>query len=85
VLKSRLIPCLLIHDKGLVKTKNFKNPQYIGDPINTIKIFNEKNVDELFIADIDATVKNFEPDYKQISKLAFECRSKCNCLIRYQN
>ena len=72
MLKSRLIPCLLIHDKGLVKTKNFKNPRYIGDPINTIKIFNEENVDELFIADIDATVKGCEPDYKQISKLAFD-------------
>ena len=74
MLKSRLIPCLLIHEKGLVKTKNFKHPHYIGDPINTIKIFNEKNVDELFIADIDASVKKYEPDYKLISKIAFECR-----------
>ncbi len=74
MLKSRLIPCLLIHEKGLVKTRNFKNPIYIGDPINTIKIFNEKNVDEIFIADIDATVRNLEPNYDLISKLAIECR-----------
>lgn len=74
MLRSRLIPSLLIQDKGLVKTKNFSNPKYIGDPINTIKIFNEKNVDEIFIADIDATVKNLNPNYKLIENLAIECR-----------
>ena len=44
---NRLIPCLLLQDDGLVKTKKFKNPKYIGDPINAVRIFNEKYVDEL--------------------------------------
>ncbi len=74
MLESRLIPALLIHNKGLVKTIRFSDPKYIGDPINTIKIFNEKNVDEIFIADIDCAVKNQEPNYKLISNLAIECR-----------
>ena len=55
MLRSRVIPCLLIHDNGLVKTVKFKDKTYIGDPINTVKIFNEKQVDELMILDIDAT------------------------------
>ncbi len=74
MLRSRVIPCLLIHKKGLVKTVKFKNPKYVGDPINAVKIFNEKEVDELIILDIDATVNNTEPDYKMISYLAAECR-----------
>ena len=74
MLRSRVIPCLLIHDKGLVKTIQFKNPKYIGDPINIVKIFNEKEVDELIVIDIDATVNNVEPDYSAISNLAAECR-----------
>ena len=47
MLRSRIIPCLLIHNKGLVKTVKFKEPKYVGDPINAVKIFNEKEVDEL--------------------------------------
>ena len=47
MLRSRIIPCLLVHDKGLVKTINFKDSKYVGDPINAVKIFNEKEVDEL--------------------------------------
>ena len=74
MLRSRLIPSLLIKGKGLVKTKKFSNPIYIGDPINTIKIFNEKNVDEIFISDINATVKKTEPNFKLIENLATECR-----------
>ena len=74
MLKSRIIPALLIQNKGLVKTVQFANPKYLGDPINTLKIFNEKNVDEIFIADIDCTVNNQEPNYKLISNLAIECR-----------
>tara|TARA_A100001388_G_scaffold159362_1_gene118868 strand:- start:25286 stop:26068 length:783 start_codon:yes stop_codon:yes gene_type:complete len=74
MLRSRVIPCLLLHKKGLVKTVNFKDPKYIGDPINAVKIFNEKEVDELMFIDIDATSANNEPDYALIEKIANECR-----------
>ena len=74
MLRSRVIPCLLIHKKGLVKTVNFKNPKYVGDPINAVKIFNEKEVDELIVLDIDASVENREPDLEMIKNLATECR-----------
>lgn len=74
MLRPRIIPCLLIKNKGLVKTTNFENPKYVGDPINTVKIFNEKEVDELMVLDIDATVDKREPDYAMIEKLAEECR-----------
>jgi cyclase len=74
MLRSRIIPCLLIHKKGVVKTVNFKDPKYVGDPINAVKIFNEKEVDELLILDIDATVEGREPDFEMIRNLAFECR-----------
>ena len=57
MLYPRIIPCLLVKDKGLVKTVNFKNPKYVGDPINAVRIFNEKEVDELIVLDIDATLK----------------------------
>lgn len=74
MLFPRIIPCLLVHNKGLVKTVNFKDPKYVGDPINAVKIFNEKEVDELIVLDIDATTHNRDPDYKMIENLAFECR-----------
>lgn len=74
MLRPRIIPCLLVHDKGLVKTIQFKNPKYVGDPINAVRIFNEKEVDELMVLDIDATAENREPDYKMIEHLAAECR-----------
>lgn len=74
MLKPRIIPCLLISNKGLVKTVNFKNPKYVGDPINAVRIFNEKEVDELMVLDIDATIQKREPDYKLIENLAAECR-----------
>ncbi|WP_047446010.1 AglZ/HisF2 family acetamidino modification protein [Alistipes sp. ZOR0009] len=74
MLQPRIIPCLLVHNKGLVKTTKFKDPKYVGDPINAVKIFNEKEVDELIVVDIDASVKNSEPDYNLIEKLAIECR-----------
>lgn len=70
MLRPRIIPCLLVHDNGLVKTVNFKNPKYVGDPINAVKIFNEKAVDELTVFDIDATVRGKEPNYSLIEKLA---------------
>tara|TARA_B100001250_G_scaffold413691_1_gene448651 strand:- start:2310 stop:3092 length:783 start_codon:yes stop_codon:yes gene_type:complete len=74
MLHPRIIPNLLIHNKGLVKTVNFKNPKYVGDPLNAVKIFNEKSVDELIITDIDASVKKLEPNYSLIEKLANESR-----------
>lgn len=74
MLRPRIIPCLLVHQGGLVKTVEFKNPKYVGDPINAVKIFNEKEADELVVLDIDATVNASEPDYKMIANLAAECR-----------
>lgn len=74
MLRPRIIPCLLVHDKGLVKTIRFSEHKYVGDPINAVKIFNEKEVDELIVLDIDATRDGREPDYKMISHLAEECR-----------
>lgn len=74
MLRPRIIPCLLVQNKGLVKTVNFSSPKYVGDPINAVKIFNEKEVDELVVLDIDATTKNLEPDYAMIQNLAAECR-----------
>lgn len=70
MLRPRIIPSLLIQDNGLVKTVNFKNPKYVGDPINAVKIFNEKAVDELAVFDIDATVLGKEPNYSLIERLA---------------
>lgn len=74
MLRPRLIPCLLIQDGGLVKTTKFKDPKYVGDPINAVRIFNEKEADELVVLDIDATVQGFEPNYERIGLLAAECR-----------
>ena len=74
MLRPRIIPCLLIQNKGLVKTVNFKNSKYVGDPINAVRIFNEKEVDELMVLDIDATCENRAPDFKMIEHLAAECR-----------
>lgn len=74
MLRPRVIPCLLIQDGGLVKTVRFKDPKYVGDPINAVKIFNEKEADELIVLDIDATIHGAEPNYKQIAHLAAECR-----------
>ncbi len=74
MLRPRIIPCLLVSNKGLVKTVKFKNPKYVGDPINAVRIFNEKETDELMILDIDATKLNKEPDYRSIEFWASECR-----------
>ena len=57
-----------------MKTVKFKDPKYVGDPINAVKIFNEKEVDELIVLDIDATRQNREPNFEMIKKLADECR-----------
>ena len=74
MLRTRIIPSLLIQNGELVKTTLFSDPKYIGDPINAIKIFNEKEADEIFLIDIDATTKNKDPDYELIKRIANECR-----------
>lgn len=74
MLRSRIIPCLLRQDGGLVKTRQFKDPKYVGDPLNAVKIFNEKEVDELMFLDIDATVLRREPDFAMLRSLAVESR-----------
>ncbi|MCV2368258.1 AglZ/HisF2 family acetamidino modification protein [Roseateles oligotrophus] len=73
MLRKRIIPCLLLRRGGLVKTRNFKNPKYVGDPINAIRIFNEKEVDELIVLDIDASRDGRGPDYTLIEQFAAEC------------
>lgn len=65
---------MLIHNKGLTKTVKFKEGKYVGDPLNAVRIFNEKEVDELMVLDIDASVKGCEPNYELIEKMAKECR-----------
>lgn len=72
MLRHRVIPVLLIKDNGLVKTMRFKDPVYVGDPINAVKIFNEKEVDELVLLDITATNEKREPDYKIIEEIVSE-------------
>lgn len=74
MLRPRIIPCLLVHKGGLVKTQGFNDPKYVGDPINAVRIFNEKEADELMVLDIDATVNGVGPDFGLIAKLAAECR-----------
>ena len=74
MLLPRIIPCLLLKDKFLVKTIKFSDPKYIGDPLNAVRIFNEKQVDELIILDIEATKNNVQPNYALIEKLANESR-----------
>jgi cyclase len=73
VLKHRVIPALLLRDGGLVKTRQFKDPKYVGDPINAIRIFNDKEVDELMVMDIVASKRGQEPDYETIELFAGEC------------
>lgn len=74
MLRSRIIPCLLLSNKGLVKTTNFGDPRYVGDPLNAVKIFNEKAVDELMFLDIDASRESREPNFDLIRRIAVECR-----------
>lgn len=74
MLRPRIIPCLLVQNKGLVKTVKFASPKYVGDPINAVRIFNEKEVDELIVLDIDASAHKAEPAYVMIRNLAAECR-----------
>jgi cyclase len=67
------MPCLLLKNSKLVKTIRFKNPDYVGDPINAVMIYNEKEVDELIFLDITASVNNKEPPFKVIQEIATEC------------
>lgn len=71
-LQPRIIPVLLLHKRGLYKTKQFKNPKYVGDPINAVRILNEKEVDELLILDIDCSLGQKEPNYELIEEIASE-------------
>lgn len=70
--RPRVIPTLLIDNENLVKTKQFKKPRYLGDPINAIKIFNEKAVDELCVLDISASKNNSLPNMELLEKMASE-------------
>lgn len=71
--QNRIIPVLLLEDEGLVKTRKFKEPKYIGDPVNTVRIFNTKEVDEIFLVDINASRNKTAPDFGLVSEIASEC------------
>jgi cyclase len=73
MIRTRVIPVLLLKGRGLVKTTQFKDPVYVGDPINAVRIFNDKEVDELTILDIDATKNNREPNYELLQEIVSEC------------
>ena len=75
MLRARIIPCLLLSGDCLVKTKKFLDPVYVGDALNAVRIFNEKEVDELIVLDIDATKQSREPAYYLIEQIAAECRA----------
>lgn len=72
-IRTRVIPCLLLKDESLVKTVKFKEYNYIGDPINTVRIFNELEVDELVFLDITASKENRKPNFKFLESIACEC------------
>lgn len=73
MLRTRVIPCLLLRDESLVKSVKFKTYNYIGDPINTVRIFNELEVDELVFLDIAASREGKKPNYKILEQIAAEC------------
>lgn len=73
MLKTRVIPSLLLRGRGLYKTVRFKDPKYVGDPVNAVKIFNEKEVDEIIVLDISATAEKKEPNFALIEEIASEC------------
>ena len=72
MLHTRLIPCLLLRNGGLVKTQKFKDPKYVGDPINAVRIFNDKEVDELVFLDITATSAGSGPNFSLLADIASE-------------
>jgi cyclase len=69
---ARVIPCLLLRGNGLVKTKKFKDPVYVGDPVNAMRIFSDKEADEIVVLDIEATLQRREPNYELIHEMAGE-------------
>lgn len=69
----RVIPCLLLKNRGLVKTVKFADPKYIGDPINAVKIFNDKQADELIFVDIGATPQKSDPPFELLAEISSEC------------
>jgi len=73
MLATRVMPCLLLRNGALVKTQRFRNASYVGDPLNTVRIFNEKEVDELVLLDIAATLQNKKPPFRLIEEIASEC------------
>jgi cyclase len=73
MVRTRVIPCLLLQGPGLVKTVRFKAPKYLGDPINVVRIFNDKEVDELVLLDIGATAEKRGPAYDRLEKIAAQC------------
>ena len=73
MLQNRIIPALTVANSALVKTTNFKKPKYIGDPLNAVRIFNEKEVDEIMLIDINASKECLEPDYNLIKNISGEC------------
>lgn len=74
MLRPRIIPCLLLRNGALTKTIQFGEGRYIGDPLNAVRIFNEKEADELIVIDIDATVRGQSPNFELIGQIARECR-----------
>lgn len=73
MLATRLMPCLLMSNGALVKTVRFKSPVYVGDPVNAVRIFNQKEVDELVLLDIEATTHQRGIDYETLEKVVSEC------------
>ena len=71
--RARVIPCLLVRGDGLVKTRKFKDPVYVGDPVNAVRIFSEKEVDELVVLDIDASREGRGPNFDLVTEIAGEC------------
>lgn len=73
MLRGRIIPSLLLRGRGLVKTVKFVDPKYVGDPVNAVRIFNEKEVDELLLLDVGATKTGKPPQFDLIAEIAQEC------------
>jgi cyclase len=73
VLIPRVIPSLLLSGRRLVKTRRFRDPTYVGDPVNAIRIFNEKEVDELVVLDIGAARERSGPNFALLADMASEC------------
>ena len=72
MIQARVIPCLLLRGNGLVKTKKFKDAVYVGDPVNAVRIFSDKEADEIVIFDIDASREGRQPNYELIAEMAGE-------------